>query len=109
MKKLIVLLLVAISTTAFAQHRYNHQRQYHPTYGWVVPAIIGGVLVYEISKAQQPPPPPPVIVQQPPVVMQQPPVVMQQPPVVLPREVQCTGWKEIQLNDGNIVRERYCY
>lgn len=71
MKKfLISLALIACASTVFAQHRhhgyYGHHRHWSPHYGWVVPALIGGSVVYMATR------PDPVIVQQPPVVYQQP-------------------------------------
>jgi len=64
MKKLVALILIALSTTAMAQHRYHH----HHGHGWsrVAPALIGGAVVYAVTR-------PPVVVQQSPVVIQQPP------------------------------------
>ena len=42
--------------------------------GWVAPAVIGGVIGYEIAR------PAPVVVQQPPVIYTQPQPVIQAPP-----------------------------
>ena len=73
MKKLIALLLITLSATAMAQHRpYPHHGHGGHGWGWVAPALIGGAVVYAVTR-------PPVVVQQPPVVVQQPPVVVQQP------------------------------
>lgn len=100
MKKLLAILLFAISIPVFAQHRHHghHGFRHYPygsywqsNHGWVVPAIIGGVVTYEIVKNQNPP-----------VVVQQPPVIIQSPTQV------CTEWKEIQQSDGKIYRERTC-
>jgi len=96
MKKLLAILLFALSVPAFAQHHHRHNHHFrhhswHPNYGWVIPTIIGGVITYEIVKNQNPPP---VVVQQ--------PVIIQQPQQV------CTEWKEIQQPDGKIYRERTC-
>ena len=96
MKKLLAILLFALSVPAFAQHHHRHNHHFrhhswHPNYGWVIPTIIGGVITYEIVKNQNPPP---VVVQQ--------PVIIQQPQQV------CTEWKEIQSPDGKIYRERTC-
>ena len=46
--------------------------------GWVAPALIGGVVGYELARPYYPPPP--VVIQQPPVYIQQPQIV-QEPPV----------------------------
>lgn len=43
--------------------------------GWVAPAVIGGVIGYELSQPRT------VIVEQPPVYVQQPSVVYTQPPI----------------------------
>mgnify|MGYP006273652287 CR=1 FL=1 len=97
MKYAIAALFALFTTTASAGHEgwygpyHRPQRMWHPHYGWVVPAIIGGVVTYEIVKAQQPPPQ--VIVEQ-------------QPAPVL--TTVCTEWKEIMTADGKVYRERSC-
>ena len=72
MKKFLVVLLLLVSSSAFAQYRhYGH----HGHYGhrasngnWVAP-LIGGVIVGAIltdaARANQPVPQPPIIIQQP--------------------------------------------
>jgi hypothetical protein len=79
MKKLLLALsILATVGTASAQwqHGYHGGCCYRGGYGggWVAPAIIGGVIGYEINHANQP-----VIVQQPPVIIQSQPA-LQQPP-----------------------------
>jgi hypothetical protein len=79
MKKLLLALsLVSLAFTANAQW-HHHGGYYHGGYGcggcWVAPAIIGGVVGYELSR------PAPVIVEQQPVIVQQPQTVVQAPPV----------------------------
>lgn len=71
MKKVLAVLLLGFSSMAFAQHGHFGPRYYgpphrhwHPNYGWVVPAVIGGAVVYAATR------PAPVIVQQPTVVLQ---------------------------------------
>ena len=64
MKKLVALILIALSTTAMAQHRYHHHHGHG--WSWVAPVLIGGAVVYAVTR-------PPVVVQQSPVVIQQPP------------------------------------
>ncbi len=71
MKTLIAVLALTLSSTAFAQHHghrwhhgHHHHRHWHPNYGWVVPAVIGGAVVYAATR------PSPVVVQQPTVVLQ---------------------------------------
>ncbi len=69
-KVLAILLLAAASSTAFAQHgghrwHHGHHRHWHHDHGrWIVPAIIGGAVVYAATR------PDPVIVQQPTIVLQ---------------------------------------
>ena len=67
--------LFAFSSNAHAE-RWRHgggAYYYHPGYGWVVPAVVGGAIVYEATR-------PPVVIQQQPVYVQQsnPPIY---PPV----------------------------
>lgn len=71
MRKILASLILGLAAfSASAQHHgygygYNPHRHWHPGYGWVVPAVIGGAVVYAATR-------PPVVVQQPPVVVQQP-------------------------------------
>ena len=92
MKKLLLVLALLLPTLAFAQHYHHHNHRPHWRYqnggwSWMVPAVIGGVVVYEIAKQQ----PPTVVIQQPPT----------QPEV-------CGPWTEVQTPDGKIYRERTC-
>ena len=68
MKTLIAILTLVFSSTAFAQHHghrghHGHFKPHHPhwhhSHGWIVPAIVGGAVVYAVTR------PSPVIVQQP--------------------------------------------
>ena len=64
MKKILAVLLLVTSSAAFAQHHGprhfgHHHRHWHPHYGWIVPAVIGGAVVYAATR------PDPVVVQQP--------------------------------------------
>ena len=69
MKKIILASLLALSFINVAHaDRWRHgggAYYYHPSYGWVAPAIIGGAIVYEATR------PPIVAVQQQPVYIQQ--------------------------------------
>lgn len=66
MKKLIALLAL-VSTSAFAGGHYNHggyhggyHNDYHHTHGggaWIGPAIIGGVIGWELGRSYPPQPP----------------------------------------------------
>lgn len=96
MKKLLAVLLLTVSVSAFAQHHHHGHHGYWRHHGgnnwvWVAPALIGGIIGYEISRSQ-----PPVV--QPPVIVQQPQVVTQN----------CSPWTEIQNPDGTITRTRTC-
>ena len=51
----------------FDHHRHDHRGS---NWGWVAPAVIGGAVVYGLTR------PAPVIVQQPPVYIQQPEIVV---------------------------------
>lgn len=101
MKKIVTLLLLSTTITAFAHGPYFRPRHYHDHWGWVAPVFIGGVVGYEIARNQ-----PPVIVQ-PPVVVQQQPVIVQPQPYY-GQSPNCSPWKEVQTLDGNIYRERTC-
>ena len=62
MKKILVATLLALTAvTASAHGGWRHgggHYVYRDNWGWVVPAVIGGVIVYEATR-------PPVVVQQP--------------------------------------------
>ena len=104
MKKLLLALsMLAVVGTANAQ--WHHHGGYYRggCYGcgnWVAPAIIGGVIGYELNRPRY---------YEPPVVVQQPPVIVQQQPVytVTPQS-SCTVWTETQHADGTITRTRTC-
>lgn len=71
MKKVIAGVILAVTAfSANAQHhgwRHGHHG-HHGGYGWgwVVPAVVGGAVVYAATR-------PPVVVEQQPVIVQQPP------------------------------------
>jgi hypothetical protein len=66
MKKLVLIIALLCSSMAHAEYwRHGGGRYYyHPGYGWAVPAVVGGVIVYEATR-------PPVVIQQQPVYIQQ--------------------------------------
>ena len=71
MKKLLAFLLLTASSAALAGphhhgHRHYGHRHWHspPAHHWVVPALIGGAVVYASTR------PDPVVVQQPAVILQ---------------------------------------
>lgn len=95
MKKILLSLALMIALPAMAQHHHGrHHWQHRPHHGhahnWIVPALIGGTVVYMATR----PEPRTIIVDQ---------------PVVVQKETVCTAWKEIQQADGSIIRERMCY
>ena len=94
MKKFLLLLIFA-STTAMAQHHHGYWRHGNGGWNWVAPAIIGGVIGYEIAQ----PRPPVVVIQQPPTYVT--------PPVVVTTDV-CSPWTQIVNNDGTVTYTRTC-
>jgi len=78
---------------AFKQgHRHGHwARGPGGAWVWMVPAIVGGVVVYEAAKQQ-----PPIIVQ---------PQTSSLPPQNLQN---CSPWTEVQNSDGTTTRTRTC-
>ena len=97
MKKILVSLLITVSFGACAQHVHWEHRG--GGWGWVAPAVVGGVIGYEIAR----PPvyaPAPVIVQQ--------PVIVEQPQVIQSTQQNCSPWTQIQNPDGSITSTRTC-
>jgi len=75
MKKLLSIILLALTMPVMAQHHhgmrhFDHYQYRSSNWGWVAPAVIGGAVVYGLTR------PAPVIVQQPPVYVQQPNIVI---------------------------------
>lgn len=71
MKAVLAVLLLGFSSLAAAQHHGHrhghhnfHHRHWHSSHNWVVPALIGGAVVYAATR------PDPVIIQQPTIVLQ---------------------------------------
>lgn len=92
MKKLLAILLITISFTAMAQHHghYGYHNNYYRGgygWGWVAPAVIGGAVVYGMTR--------PPIVQQPPVV------VIQQPNQMIVPYAAPQGFHWEQILDAN--------
>jgi hypothetical protein len=75
MKKILSLVLLTFAMSASADACCYRGGYYHHGYsgGWVAPALIGGVIGYEMAQPRT------VVVEQPPVVYAQPPMVVQQP------------------------------
>jgi hypothetical protein len=77
MKKIIFALALLATTSAHAQWHHGGGHYYwRPGYGWVVPAVIGGAIVYEATR----PVPPEVVIVQPQPVAPPPMVVPNAPP-----------------------------
>ena len=98
MKKLLTVLLLTVSATAFAQHnhgwRHHGHRAHGPSFGyWLAPVVIGGVVGAAIANNNR----------------RETIIVEQQPIVVQPLQQNCTAWKEVQTSEGNTYRERTCY
>ena len=98
MKKILFIALIAtnFSTTVFAdrgrqdyQYRPHPDARWHSDAGWLIPAIIGGVLIYGAVDNQ---PQPPVVIQSPPQYYPIEPNQPQQPPF---------GYHWEQILDGN--------
>ena len=102
MKKILFIALIAasFSSTVFAdrdrlerrqdyQYRPHPDARWHSDAGWLIPAIIGGVLIYGVVNSQ---PRPPVVVQPPPQYYPIEPNQPQQPPI---------GYHWEQILDGN--------
>lgn len=93
MKKLfIILALSCTSLTALAQHHGYHHGYNHRAgggWGWIAPAVIGGLVVYGATRPAQAEPVP-VIVQP------YPNQVIQCPPGTMPFEQR--GWVRNQYN-----------
>ena len=81
MKEILLAFIITLFTTASQaccyRGYYHHGGYYGPGVGWVAPALVGGVIGYEIARPNT------IVVeqQQPPVVYVQPQPVVQQPPV----------------------------
>lgn len=68
MKKILLILLFGSFSVVHADpYRHDHYHNYRGSYDWLGPAIIGGIVTYELTRPQQ------VIVQQPQVIQTLPP------------------------------------
>jgi len=76
-KLLLALILAVTSASTMAQWHHHGPCCYHGGYGggWIAPALVGGVIGYELSKPNT------VYVEPAPVIVQPPVSVVQQPPV----------------------------
>jgi hypothetical protein len=85
MKRTLIAITLAagLVAPALAQHHhgmrhFDHHAHRGSGWGWIAPTIIGGVVGYEIARANQP-----VYVQPNPVYVQQAPAYVQYPTVVV--------------------------
>lgn len=90
MKKLLIAGLIgltAFGAQAGPHHGYHggHHGHHRGSWNWVVPAVIGGAVVYAATR----------------------PPVVQQPPVVVQQQV-CGPWTEIRNPDGSVTYQRTC-
>ena len=89
MKKYVLLLCLLSSSLVMAHGpRGGHWGWVGGHWVWMAPAVVGGVIVYNVTQ-----PPPPVIIQTQPVQ---------------PSLQDCSPWTEIQNQDGTITRTRTC-
>jgi hypothetical protein len=102
MKQLLLAIsMLAVVGTANAQWHHHggyYRGGYYGGGNWVAPALIGGVIGYELSRPRY---------YEPPVVVQQP-VIVQQPVYSVTPQPNCTVWTETQHPDGTITRTRTC-
>ena len=91
--KILASVLFLLPVCATAQHHqgfrhFDHHQPYRGGWGWVAPAVIGGAVVYGLTR--------PVVVQQP--VYVQPSTVLGQPQVVIIDGIEYT--KQIMIVNG---------
>jgi hypothetical protein len=97
MKKILLsLTFLAVAGNAMADG--YHHGGFRGGY-WVAPAIVGGIVGYELGR-------PRYVYETPPVVIQQP-VIVQQPQVIYQQQV-CEQ-KTFQQPNGQIVSGNFCY
>lgn len=68
-KNIIAFVFMVFTLTANAQHHdrhhYRNQYQKHIDNNWIVPAIIGGAIIYGLTRDNEPSPPPVYVEQYP--------------------------------------------
>lgn len=93
MKKLIVIMFIALATSAAqAQHHHRHRQNGN----WMAPVIVGGVIGYALTRNYYEPTYNYTYVPLQPAVVQQPVISV------------CTPWTETQHANGTITRTRTC-
>ena len=97
MKKLLVSTLLALGLISTAGAHGWHGGYRGGYYGcgscWVAPAIVGGVIGYELARPNYYVEPAPVVIQQQPVIVQ---------------GQSCSPWTQIQNPDGTVTTTRTC-
>jgi hypothetical protein len=96
MKKLALALALLTTASVASAHGWEHRGPgygyhggyHHGGYNWVAPAIIGGVIGYELAQPRT-------------VYVQPQPQVVYQTPY-------CTPWTETMDQYGNVTRTRTC-
>lgn len=97
MKHILGLVIMTFSLSAYAQHqhipRHNHYYHYHShsNNDWLFPAVVGGMIVYGITRQYE---------------QNRAPVIVEQYP--LPQQTNCTEWREVYRN-GVRYLERTCF
>jgi hypothetical protein len=99
MKQFLITLLLTASATAFANpYHGGHWRHHHsPRVHWIVPAVIGGAVVYGVTRQDN------VVIQP-----QSPAVIYTERGVFQTYTQNCSAWTETQMPDGSITRTRTC-
>ena len=104
MKKiLLAVALLATVGTASAQWHHGYRCCYRGGYGggWIAPALIGGVIGYELSRPRTD-----IIVDQRPIVVEQQPIVVQPQQMVVQQPPAGYHWQQMidpQTNTMKIV------
>ena len=105
MKKLINVFILcagfAVSAFAGPHGPHGHHGNWHHRGGnnWIAPAIIGGIIGYELNRPRY---------YEAPVIVQSPVIIQQQPIYSVTPSANCTAWTETQHADGTIIRTRTC-
>lgn len=103
MKKLLIASLIGfavVSAQAHGPYYHGYGRGWYSNTGWwVAPAVIGGVIGYEINR--------PLVYTAPPVIVQPQPMVIQSNPTIVSGQ-NCGTWTEIRNADGSTTYQRTC-
>lgn len=92
MKKLLIGSLIGLTVFGAQAHEgHGYWRPHGNGWGWVAPAVVGGAVVYAVTR-------PPVVVQQ--------PVIVQDNRVI--NDSNCSPWTQIRNPDGSVTVTRTC-